>query len=222
MPPSSRHSAHSSHHPHAGSRDLHHSAGGPPPPQQGGPGMGPGPGNGPMHHPHSPYAQTMPPPPGLPPHAMNGVNGPPSAHGGPPPRMVMADGPGGAGGPPPPPPHIPRSSSAQSRIMEAGGAPAGPPASSSPAVQKLSLANEAAWVSPIAGVHRTLDNFEKALDYFQRVLNIVPENGGTWGSMGHCYLMTDDQNSNDDGQDDVHLALGHKYAAWFLGRKPAK
>ncbi|GAC97727.1 hypothetical protein PHSY_005314 [Pseudozyma hubeiensis SY62] len=156
---------------------------------------------------------------------MNGVNGPPSTHGGPPPRMLMADGPGGAGGPPPPPPHIPRSSSAQSRIMDSAGGPAGPPASTSPAVQKLSLANEAAWVSigsaaeamedydralsayeaalrhdlysvpalsAIAGVHRTLDNFEKAVDYFQRVLNIVPENGDTWGSMGHCYLMMDD------------------------------
>ena len=30
------------------------------------------------------------------------------------------------------------------------------------------------------------------------------------------------QNSNDDGQEDVCLALGHKYAAWFLGRKTAK
>ncbi|TKY89351.1 hypothetical protein EX895_001882 [Sporisorium graminicola] len=30
------------------------------------------------------------------------------------------------------------------------------------------------------------------------------------------------QNSNDDGQEDVNLALGHKYAAWFLGRKTAK
>lgn len=173
MPPSSRHSAHSSHHPHAGSKDLHHSAGGPPPPQQGGPGRGPGPGNGPMHHPHSPYAQTMPPPPGLPPHAMNGVNGPPSAHGGPPPRMVMADGPGGAGGPPPPPPHIPRSSSAQSRIMEAGGAPAGPPASSSPAVQKLSLANEAAWVS-VGSAAETMEDCYRALSAYEAALRHNP------------------------------------------------
>ena len=30
------------------------------------------------------------------------------------------------------------------------------------------------------------------------------------------------QNSNDDGQEDVCLALGHKYAAWFLGKKTAK
>ena len=125
-----------------------------------------------MHHPHSSYAQSMPPPPGLPPHAMNGVNGP--AHGGPPPRMVMADGPGGAGGPPPPPPpHIPRSSSAQSRIMEAGGGPAGPPASSSPAVQKLSLANESAWVS-VGSAAETMEDYDRALSAYEAALRHNP------------------------------------------------
>ncbi|SNX86681.1 probable TPR-containing protein Mql1 [Melanopsichium pennsylvanicum] len=174
MPLSSRHSAHPSHHPHAGGRDLHHGAGGPPP--QGGPGMPPGPGNGPMHHPHSSYAQSMPPPPGLPPHTVNGANGPPSGHGGPPPRMVMADGPGGPGGaggpPPPPPPHIPRSSSAQSRIIEAGG-PAGPPASSSPAVQKLALANESAWVS-VGSAAETMEDYDRALSAYEAALRHNP------------------------------------------------
>lgn len=135
--------------------------------------MGPGPGNGPMHHPHSSYAQSMPPPPGLHPHAMNGVNGPPSAHGGPPPRMVMADGPGGAGVPPPAPPHIPRSSSAQSRIMEAAGGPATVPASSSPVVQKLSLANEAAWVS-IGSAAETMEDYDRALSAYEAALRHNP------------------------------------------------
>lgn len=39
-------------------------------------------------------------------------------------------------------------------------------------------------ISAIAGVHRSLDRFSKAVDYFQRVLNIVPESGETWGAMG--------------------------------------
>lgn len=30
------------------------------------------------------------------------------------------------------------------------------------------------------------------MDCFQRVLNLVPENGEVWGAMGHCYLMMDD------------------------------
>ncbi|SPO31231.1 probable TPR-containing protein Mql1 [Ustilago trichophora] len=189
MPPSSRHSAHPSHHPHAGGRDLHHGAGGPPP--QGGPGMPPGPGNGPMHHPHSSYAQSMPPPPGLPPHAMNGVNGPPSGHGGPPPRMVMADGPGGAGGPPPPPPpHIPRSSSAQSRIMDAGAGPAGPPASSSPAVQKLSHANETAWVS-VGSAAETMEDYDRALSAYEAALRHNPYSVPALGAIAGVHRTLD-------------------------------
>lgn len=39
-------------------------------------------------------------------------------------------------------------------------------------------------LNAIASLHRSLDRFSKAIDYFQRVLNIQPENGETWGAMG--------------------------------------
>lgn len=47
-------------------------------------------------------------------------------------------------------------------------------------------------ISAIASVHRSLDRFGKAVEFFQKVLQILPENGETWGAMGHCYLMMDE------------------------------
>lgn len=43
-----------------------------------------------------------------------------------------------------------------------------------------------------ANIARNKDNFDKAIDYFQRILNIKQDNGEVWGSMGHCLLMKDD------------------------------
>lgn len=47
-------------------------------------------------------------------------------------------------------------------------------------------------LSAMASVYRSLDHFDLAVEYFQRVLNIDRENGEVWGAMGHCYLMMDE------------------------------
>jgi tetratricopeptide (TPR) repeat protein len=76
-------------------------------------------------------------------------------------------------------------------------------------------------LTQVAGIARSKEEFSKAIDYYQRTLNISPENGEVWGSLGmsavhflveararricrklivimilgqpgHCYLMTDD------------------------------
>lgn len=46
-------------------------------------------------------------------------------------------------------------------------------------------------LNAIASLHRALDRFSKAIDYFQRVLNIQPENGETWGAMGESNRSLD-------------------------------
>eukprot|EP00158_Paraphelidium_tribonemae_P007968 Partr_v1_DN28415_c1_g1_i2_m41099 putative involved in the repression of many genes in a wide variety of physiological processes. May also be involved in the derepression of at least some target genes. The complex is recruited to target genes by interaction with DNA-bound transcriptional repressors. The complex recruits histone deacetylases to produce a repressive chromatin structure, interacts with hypoacetylated N-terminal tails of histones H3 and H4 that have been programmed for repression by len=47
-------------------------------------------------------------------------------------------------------------------------------------------------LTQIAAVYRTRDQFVKAVEYFQRILNIESNNGEIWGALGHCYLMMDD------------------------------
>ena len=47
-------------------------------------------------------------------------------------------------------------------------------------------------LSAMATMYRTLDHFDLAVECFQRVLNITPDNGEVWGAMGHCYLMMDE------------------------------
>lgn len=47
-------------------------------------------------------------------------------------------------------------------------------------------------LTQVAGIARSKEEFPKAIDYYQRALNISQENGEVWGSLGHCYLMTDD------------------------------
>lgn len=47
-------------------------------------------------------------------------------------------------------------------------------------------------LSAMASMYRTLDHFDLAVECFQRVLNITPDNGEVWGAMGHCYLMMDE------------------------------
>lgn len=43
-----------------------------------------------------------------------------------------------------------------------------------------------------AGIWRKNDKYEKAIEFFQRILNIDNTNGEVWGAIGHCQLMLDD------------------------------
>lgn len=47
-------------------------------------------------------------------------------------------------------------------------------------------------LTQVAGIARSKEEFGKAIDFYQRTLNISQENGEVWGSLGHCYLMMDD------------------------------
>ncbi|CAI2163681.1 11924_t:CDS:10 [Funneliformis geosporum] len=49
-----------------------------------------------------------------------------------------------------------------------------------------------AALSGIAALCRGREQFPRAVDYFQRILNIDQANGEIWGALGHCYLMMDD------------------------------
>lgn len=68
--------------------------------------------------------------------------------------------------------------------------------------------NSVIGLNAVASIARARDNFDKAIEYFQRILNIKQDNGEVWGSMGdylaippryqlnqdsgHCLLMKDD------------------------------
>jgi tetratricopeptide (TPR) repeat protein len=41
-------------------------------------------------------------------------------------------------------------------------------------------------------LYRSRECYDKAVDYFQRLLNINKSNGEAWGCLGHSYLMMDD------------------------------
>ncbi|KAI9099389.1 hypothetical protein DFS34DRAFT_69111 [Phlyctochytrium arcticum] len=43
-----------------------------------------------------------------------------------------------------------------------------------------------------AALCRAREQYAKAVDYFQRILNIDQANGEIWGALGHCFLMMDD------------------------------
>ncbi|TPX57492.1 hypothetical protein SpCBS45565_g08190 [Spizellomyces sp. 'palustris'] len=43
-----------------------------------------------------------------------------------------------------------------------------------------------------AALCRAREQYSKAVDYFQRILNIDQTNGEIWGALGHCFLMMDD------------------------------
>ncbi|KAI0035275.1 hypothetical protein K488DRAFT_43617, partial [Vararia minispora EC-137] len=47
-------------------------------------------------------------------------------------------------------------------------------------------------LTQVAGIARIKENFQMAVDFFQRVLSLQPENGEIWSALGHCYLMQDD------------------------------
>ncbi|KAJ6260280.1 hypothetical protein Dda_4505 [Drechslerella dactyloides] len=44
----------------------------------------------------------------------------------------------------------------------------------------------------ISHILRTREQFPKAVEFLQAILNIDANNGDVWGSLGHCYLMMDD------------------------------
>lgn len=46
-------------------------------------------------------------------------------------------------------------------------------------------------MSAIACILRTRETFPKAIEYLQNILKLDPQNGESWGSLGHCYLMVD-------------------------------
>jgi glucose repression mediator protein len=46
-----------------------------------------------------------------------------------------------------------------------------------------------------AHIHRkdeTREGYMRAIEYLQRALNVEPNDGDAWGSLGYCYLMVDD------------------------------
>ncbi|KAF5361630.1 hypothetical protein D9758_007381 [Tetrapyrgos nigripes] len=47
-------------------------------------------------------------------------------------------------------------------------------------------------LTQVAGIARIKENYPKAIEFFQRVLNLQEENGEVWSALGHCYLMQDD------------------------------
>ncbi|KAF8971594.1 hypothetical protein BDZ97DRAFT_1254628 [Flammula alnicola] len=47
-------------------------------------------------------------------------------------------------------------------------------------------------LTQVAGIARIKENYPKAVDFFQRVLQIEEDNGEIWSALGHCYLMQDD------------------------------
>lgn len=47
-------------------------------------------------------------------------------------------------------------------------------------------------LTAIANLCRSRDQYSRAVEYFQRVLNIEVNNGTIWSSVGHCYLMMDE------------------------------
>ncbi|ODQ77027.1 hypothetical protein BABINDRAFT_163921 [Babjeviella inositovora NRRL Y-12698] len=47
-------------------------------------------------------------------------------------------------------------------------------------------------LTQLASLYRSRDMFAKAAELYQAALNVAPEQGETWGLLGHCYLMLDD------------------------------
>ncbi|CUS09562.1 unnamed protein product [Tuber aestivum] len=47
-------------------------------------------------------------------------------------------------------------------------------------------------MNSISCILRTKEQFAKAVEYLQSILNLDATNGDIWGSLGHCYLMMDE------------------------------
>ena len=43
-------------------------------------------------------------------------------------------------------------------------------------------------LNAVASIARSRDNFDKAIEYFQRILTIKQDNGEVWGSMGESLM----------------------------------
>lgn len=48
--------------------------------------------------------------------------------------------------------------------------------------------NSILGLNAVASIARSRDNFDKAIEYFQRILNIKQDNGEVWGSMGELAI----------------------------------
>jgi Tfp pilus assembly protein PilF len=49
--------------------------------------------------------------------------------------------------------------------------------------------NSTLGLNAVASIWRSRDQFDKAIEYFQRILNIKQDNGEVWGSMGECFRV---------------------------------
>ncbi|RKP09624.1 hypothetical protein THASP1DRAFT_14038 [Thamnocephalis sphaerospora] len=49
-----------------------------------------------------------------------------------------------------------------------------------------------AALTKIGVLCKSKNQFQRAVEYFQRILNIDSNNGEIWGLLGHCYLLMDD------------------------------
>lgn len=49
--------------------------------------------------------------------------------------------------------------------------------------------NSVLALNAVASIARSRDDFDKAIDYFQRILNIKQDNGEVWGSMGELFTI---------------------------------
>ena len=49
--------------------------------------------------------------------------------------------------------------------------------------------NSILGLNAVASIARTRDDFDKAIEYFQRILNIKQDNGEVWGSMGGSNIV---------------------------------
>ncbi|KAK2462104.1 hypothetical protein APHAL10511_006567 [Amanita phalloides] len=47
-------------------------------------------------------------------------------------------------------------------------------------------------LTQVASIARIKENYPKAVEFFQRALNLQEDNGEVWSALGHCYLMQDD------------------------------
>ncbi|KAL5535069.1 SSN6 [Sanghuangporus sanghuang] len=112
------------------------------------------------------------------------------------------------GGPPPPPPPAPNSAAAVhptlqklARANEETWLLIGSVAEQMGDLDRALSAYERALLhnsnslpglTQVAGIARIRENYTKAIEYFQRVIQIQQDNGEVWSALGHCYLMIDD------------------------------
>ncbi|KAJ2161674.1 glucose repression mediator protein [Coemansia sp. RSA 552] len=74
-----------------------------------------------------------------------------------------------------------------------------------------------AALTQIANIYRGREEFEKAVDFFQRIVNIDNENGEIWGAIGNCYLMLDElpKAYNAYQQAIIHLPNPREPKLWY-------